>query len=86
MSSNKNFDKNVGMGIRELTILENSTLCSLERNQRNMSRPPILNRDISLNYTLRNNFEIRIYSSGCYYFDRKMSSVRYYFALFQMAH
>ena len=60
MSESKGFTGLIGYGIREMTKNESAQYCPANY----LNIPPLLNQ---INYT--QNFSIRSYTSGCYYFD-----------------
>lgn len=69
ISANKIQSKFVGIGIRELSDNEHIEYCV---NRTVPNRIPILNTDSEFD-NLTSNYSIRLYTSGCYYFNKDMA-------------
>ena len=68
-----NYKGQVGFGIRELNSSESTQFCGVDgglfMNDSSPEIPPLTDSNFTLSFT--SDFELRIYSSGCYYFDLK---------------
>jgi hypothetical protein len=72
MNQTQNFTGRIGFGIRELTSLELNSYCNSSLNSYNETAPPLYRSYSPLkNKTgfFTDDIWIRIYTSGCYYYD-----------------
>ena len=68
MSSNLVKSNFVGFGFRELTNEENQQYCiNSERND--LTSPPLLKNSTSEPIQFNTEFDLRVFSSGCYYYN-----------------